>query len=129
MLNKNPEIMDRLDSLFISTMKRADKLTDPIHHMAKKLERGTIKIEKVWSQGNYGYALVYYTNNTDKTFDRIIIKCTALDSNGQKINSNRRSFFAHEHGPIHPDFEGRIKVPVELFDMKLKSMTCEFMYQ
>ena len=48
-----------------------------------------LKIDRLWVDGDYGYALVTYTNETDSTFNRAVtIECTALDSRGNKININ-----------------------------------------
>ena len=86
---------------------------------------GSLKIDRVWVDGDYGYALVTYINDTTSTFENAVtIKCIALDSKGNKININTRSFFAHEYGPIKPGFEGTLKVPVELHGASMKSMSC-----
>lgn len=56
--------------------------------------------------------------------DVVTIQAIALDSSGQKINENQRSFFAWERGPIGPGFKGTLKIPVEIGSAKFKSMEC-----
>lgn len=86
---------------------------------------GSLKIERIWVDGDYAYALVTYTNDTDKTFERgVTIKCSAIDHSDNKININTRSFFTHEYGPIKPRFEDTLKIPVELHGASMKSMSC-----
>lgn len=86
---------------------------------------GEITIDRVWSDNGYGYALVTYKNNTNIAFKSVVtIKCTALDSDGNKININSRSFFSFEHGPINPGFEGTLKIPINLHGLKLNSISC-----
>lgn len=86
---------------------------------------GSLNIDRVWVDGDYGYALVSYVNDSTSTFDKAVtIKCIALDPKGNKININRRSFFAYEYGPIKPGFEGTLKIPVELHGVSMKSMSC-----
>jgi len=86
---------------------------------------GSIKIDRVWEDGDFGYALVSYTNDTKSTFNRVVtIKCTALGKNDKKININTRSFFTHEYGPIKPGFEGTLKIPINLHGISMESMSC-----
>ena len=84
-----------------------------------------LKIDRVWTSGDYGYALVTYKNITSESFNSsVTIECTALDSRGNKININSRSFYAHEYGPIKPGFKGTLKIPVGLYGATMKSMEC-----
>jgi len=88
---------------------------------------GSLKIDRVWTSGDYAYALATYTNDTSSTLkSAVTIECAALDSNGDKININTRSFFAHEYGAIIPGFEGTLKVPVKLYGKPLGSMSCSY---
>ena len=89
---------------------------------------GELTIDRVWtsSTGNYGYALVTYVNTSGKTFERAVtIQCVAYDTSGRKINMNKRSFFAREHGAMGPGFEGTIKVPVQIDGIPMKEMSCK----
>ena len=86
---------------------------------------GSLKLDRVWVDGDCGYALVTYTNETDLTFKRAVtIECTALDSRENKININSRSFWASKYGPIKPGFKGTLKIPVELHGASMKFMDC-----
>ncbi len=87
--------------------------------------QGEIKIDRVWAEYDYGYALVSYTNDSNKTFwQAVTIQCTAKGQGGKKLNTNTRSFFVHNHGPIAPGFTGTLKIPVRLHGAELQSMSC-----
>jgi len=86
----------------------------------------SLKFDRFWEEHDFGYALVTYTNNTKATFNTgVTIKCIAIGKNGAKINTNRRSFYAHEYGPIKPGFSGTLKIPIRLYGLSLKSMKCK----
>ena len=86
---------------------------------------GTIKIEKAWVDRDFGYVLVFYENTTTKTFTRYVtIRCEAKNSRGKRINSNKRSFFAHEVGPIKPGFTGNVKIPIQIYGKEMESVSC-----
>jgi hypothetical protein len=83
-----------------------------------KTERGSIRIDRFWEESfpNYNvvYVLVTYGNTTSRTFGTAVtIRATILDENKKKIDMNHRSFFAWEVGPIAPDFESEVKIPIE----------------
>jgi len=40
--------------------------------------KSEMKIERVWSESDMGFALVTYTNDSGRTFGLVIIQCTAL---------------------------------------------------
>lgn len=109
-------------------MKRCLLLLSVILLLNNTATAGSLKIDRVWADGDFGYALVSYTNDTKSTFKRAVtIKCTALDENSKKININTRSFFAHEYGPIKPGFEGTLKIPIDLHGIPMKSVSCGFL--
>ena len=85
---------------------------------------GSLEIDRVWTEYDSGYALITYTNDTDATYKAVTIKCVALDSLNKKINSNKRSFYAHEYGPITPGFSDTLKIPVDLNGLDMESMNC-----
>ncbi len=79
---------------------------------------GSLKIDRFWEESfsNYNvvYVLVTYRNTTERTFSRAVtIRATILDGSRSKIDTNSRSFFSFEHGPIGPGFEGDVKIPIE----------------
>ena len=80
-------------------------------------EVGSFKIEKFWEESNGGYTCTYtivtYWNSTNKTFKVVEVKATALDKNGKVIDTNTRSFFEHDVGPIKPGFKDSVKIPIE----------------
>ncbi|MDY6987948.1 MAG: hypothetical protein SWQ30_07805 [Thermodesulfobacteriota bacterium] len=84
----------------------------------------SLHTDRVWSSNDFGYALVTYTNNSSKTFESVTIKCVALDSAGNKLAVNSRSFLALEYGPIRPGFSDTIEIPVSLEGATMSSMRC-----
>jgi len=92
---------------------------------ANNVIAGSLKIDRIWVEHDYAYALVSYKNDSDKTFKRFVtVECTAIDPQGNKININKRSFFSHDYGPIVPGFEGTVKIPIRLNEKTLKSVEC-----
>ena len=86
---------------------------------------GLIEIERIWVKGDTGYALITYTNDSEKTFTKqVVIKCTAIGQDGKKININSETISCDEVGPIKPGFEETIKISIELFGVKMKSIRC-----
>lgn len=82
-----------------------------------KTSFGSFNIERFWEEthGEYTctYTLVSYKNTTEKTFEeKVTIRATIYDSQENMIDTNTRSFFAHEYGPIEPGFEGTVKIPI-----------------
>lgn len=104
----------------LATQPAAAEMPDPA------TSRGTLKVDRVWEEDHdYAYALASYHNDGSATFRAgVTVRCDALGDGGRKINTNTRSFFAHEHGPITPGFTGTVKVPVQLNGATLKSMSC-----
>lgn len=94
----------------------------------KETEFGSFKIERFWEEtvGDYTctYTLVSYKNTTDKIFnEKVTIRATIYDSQKKMIDTNTRSFFAHEYGPIRPGFEGTVKIPIECAKGQAKSVS------
>ena len=85
-----------------------------------------LEIDRTWSQGDYGVALVTYTNDSGKTLKTgAFLKCIAFDKNKKKIGVQERAFYAMNYGgPIKPGFSDSVEVPVVLHGMKMKSMKC-----
>ena len=85
-----------------------------------------LEIDRTWSQGDYGVALVTYTNKTGKTLKTgAFIKCIALDKNKKKLGVQDRIFMASDYnGALKPGFSDSVEVPVRLHGMKMKSMKC-----
>jgi len=93
-----------------------------------KTEFGSFKIERFWEEtvGQYtcSYTIVTYRNTTQKTFTKnVTIRATVYDSQKKVVDTNTRSFFAHEYGPIKPGFEGTVKIPIECARGQAKSVS------
>jgi hypothetical protein len=91
-------------------------------------ERGSFKIERFWEEtvGDYtcSYTIVSYRNTTSRTFEsQVTIQAAVYDAQDKMVDTNERSFFAHEHGPIGPGFEGTVKIPVECSPNQAKSVS------
>ena len=87
----------------------------------------TLKIDRAWSENDFGYALVSYENDSKTTFKYYVtVQCTAFDSEGGKININKRSFFTHEYGPIFPGFKGTLKIPIQLDGGEMEEVSCGY---
>ena len=111
-----------------NTIEANESLDDTIE--ADEQSSGMIEVERVWLEEfpNYrcAYALVKYTNDTNRTFrQNITVQATALDVTGTAINTNRRSFFVHEVGLIKPGYSGMLKIPIEVYDQTCDSVTCK----
>lgn len=94
----------------------------------QKTAYGSIRIDRFWEEtvGDYtcSYTIVSYKNTTERTFSsQVTIRATIYDSKENVIDTNTRSFFAHEHGPIKPGFEGTLKIPIECNKGQAKSVT------
>lgn len=92
----------------------------PAATMARAMpaEVGTFKVERFWEEtvGDYtcSYTIVSYRNTTQRTFTKnVTIQATLYDSQKNVVNTNTRSFFAFEVGPIGPGFEGTVKIPID----------------
>lgn len=85
---------------------------------------GSVVVDRVYSEHDFGYAVVSYANDSSTTFESITVECVATGGQG-KIGVNQRSFMSRERGPIEPGFSGTIEVPVELHGAKLASMECK----
>lgn len=90
--------------------------------------KGKLVVDRAWAEdvGGYrcSYALISWSNSTDRTFQVVTIQAVAYDPAGGKINANERSFFAHSLGPIQPGFQGTLKIPVELGQSEFAKMAC-----
>jgi len=83
-----------------------------------KTEFGAFKIERFWEEtvGEYtcSYTIVSYWNHTFKTFEKnVTVRASVYDSQKRMVDTNTRSFFAHEYGPITPGFKGTVKIPIQ----------------
>ena len=86
-----------------------------------------IEVDRIWSEGNFGYALVTYANTTGKTFNTAVtIKCVAMGKNKKKLGVNEGSLFTHQHGPIKPGFSDTVEIPFQLNGAKMKSVRCSY---
>jgi len=83
----------------------ASAASSPVH-------RGTVKVDRVWDDGSYTQSQITYENNTTTTFSAVTIECIAHKKDGSKLNSEQRSFFKHERGPIYPGFRGSLKIGI-----------------
>jgi hypothetical protein len=93
-----------------------------------KTEFGSYRIDRFWEEtvGDYtcSYTIVSYKNTTEKTFTRqVTIRATVYDTRENVIDTNTRSFFSYEYGPIKPGFEGTVKIPVECKKGQAKSVS------
>ena len=86
-----------------------------------------IEVDRISSEGDFGYALVTYANTTGKTFNTAVtIKCVAMGKNKKNLGVNEASFFTHQHGPIKPGFSDTIEIPFQLNGAKMKSANCSY---
>lgn len=92
----------------------------------KAISKEDLKIERIWKNGRIGYVFVTWTNNTERTFKKIVtVQAKAYNHNGDFINSNQRSFFAYERGNFHPGYEGSLKIPIDIKkDTRLSRIDC-----
>jgi len=85
-----------------------------------------LTIDRVWRDGDLGYALVTYTNDSGRTLkSAVTVECTALGDGNRKLNTNQRSFFKFERGEMPPGFSATLKIPVQLYGAEMKSMSCD----
>jgi len=89
-----------------------------------RVEPGQIKVDRVWKDAGYLYALVSYANDTPNTFSMVTIQCVAQAADGSKLGVNSRSWFEYRSGPITPGFEGVKEVPVNLHGTDGETMSC-----
>ena len=84
-----------------------------------------LKVERVWEDTDidYGYALVTFTNTTQKTFKRVTIQCAAIGPNGKKLNIGQHIFSDFRDGAIKPGFNRTVRISVQLYKAKMKSMS------
>ena len=95
-----------------------------------KTDSGSFKIERFWEEtvGQYTctYTLISYKNTSQKTFNKnVTFRATIFDSKENMIDTNTRSFFAHEYGPIKPGFEGTLKIPIDCSPGRAKSASAK----
>lgn len=86
----------------------------------------SITVQNTWSEHGTTYAVVQYKNESSKTFNSLVtIRCNTVAGDGSIINTNTRSFFNFEHGPIKPGFTGIVKVPInDAGNKKAVKVTC-----
>ena len=86
-----------------------------------------IEVDRIWTQGDWGMALVTYTNKTGKAINTATIKCIAIGKGKKKLGVQERIFSVHLRGsPLEPGFSDTVEVPVDLHGAKMKSMECSF---
>ena len=92
----------------------------------EKLKQSEVTIENTWHEYSSTYVVVSYINKTNKTFNNAVtIKCAILDSKNNIINTNSRTFFNHEYGPIKPGFQNSLKIPIsDVENQKVKDVAC-----
>ena len=95
--------------------------------LARQLNAG-VELLDVRRAGELGppraIARVRWTNRSEQSFGGVEVRCYALGIDGALTGIGSRSFSARERGRIRPGFSGRIEVPVELADRRLKKMSC-----
>lgn len=84
-----------------------------------------LKVDRVWSERDYGFALVTFTNDSDKTLKRVMVQCIALGKAGNKLNENTWMLFPNQDSPIKPGAKDTQKVIVPLAGGKMHSMSCQ----
>lgn len=92
----------------------------------ERKKESSIEVQNVWHEYGTTYILVKYTNETDRVFNNAVsIKCATIDRSRKIINTNERSFFAHEYGPIGPGFSNSVKIPVnDIEGKKVRNVNC-----
>lgn len=85
-----------------------------------------VTIQNNWHENGTTYAVVEYRNTSNKTYSNAVtIRCNTISADGKTINTNTRSFFKHEYGPIAPGFSGTVKVPIsDAGNKKAVNITC-----
>jgi hypothetical protein len=95
-----------------------------------KTEYGSYKIERFWEEtvGQFTctYTIVSYKNTSQTTFAKnVTFRIAVYDAKGNMIDTEPRSFFAFEYGPIKPGFEGTLKVAVSAAPGQAKSSSAK----
>ncbi len=83
-----------------------------------------LKVERVWSEGQFTYAIVTWTNTTGNVLRNVTIQAIAKDKENNTIEFNQRSFFEHERGPLQPGFTGSLRIPINTGYSKCNSVSC-----
>lgn len=72
---------------------------------------GSYRVERLWQEGSFTYALVSYRNTTSRTFkDTITITALFYDTNNRMLDMEDKSLYASENGPMAPGFESTVKI-------------------
>jgi hypothetical protein len=72
---------------------------------------GSYRVERLWQEGSFTYALVSYRNTTSRTFkDRVTITALFYDANNRMLDMEDKSLYASENGPMAPSFESTVKI-------------------
>jgi len=72
---------------------------------------GSYRVERLWQEGSFTYALVSYRNTTGRTFkDTITITALFYDANNRMLDMEDKSLYASENGPMAPSFESTVKI-------------------
>ena len=72
---------------------------------------GSYRVERLWQEGSFTYALVSYRNTTSRTFkDTITITALFYDTNNRMLDMEDKSLYASENGPMAPSFESTVKI-------------------
>ena len=72
---------------------------------------GSYRVERLWQEGSFTYALVSYRNTTSRTFkDTITITALFYDANNRMLDMQDGNLYAFKNGPMSSDFEGTVKI-------------------
>lgn len=83
-----------------------------------------LAINNMYEKNDYFYVVVEYENDTDQTYKTITIKCDALDRNDEVIGSNQKSISPPREGLIKPGFKSSTRIPIQVSDQKIHSVSC-----
>ena len=72
---------------------------------------GSYRVERLWQEGSFTYALVSYRNTTSRTFkDTITITALFYDANNRMLDMQDENLYAFKNGPMAPSFESTVKI-------------------
>jgi len=94
--------------------KKLKEKREEVFQMLKEPIESAVIIEKEKKEGGYAYIHMKWVNTTGVTLKHVTFEATVFGYGGILLNSNKRSFFSHELGPIMDGFEGRLKIPVKI---------------
>jgi len=72
---------------------------------------GSYRVERLWQEGSFTYALVSYRNTTSRTFnDSITITALFYDANNRMLDMEDQTLYALKNDPMAPGFESTVKI-------------------